>query len=367
MSLLDRSPFAATDPDAPRLLEALYQTFDDVDVAKSLAEDAGVDTAFAEFTKPIATVWAGLVRIAAKQGRLKDMVRLAAAHPNAAAAPVASLLARLLEESDEEEALGPEGNAPNPMAVVNQTVLIGTALPFINRVDLRNKLILMMAEDPQGALLVIGDSGSGKSYTRRFINFLAKRGGPWRVRPIDIASRAGALVDERELASLVTNALLGVEPPTFDPTAQPETVVTLFRAWLPRAVEEIEVSTWLVLDGFSERTATSGALQLVTELAQAAAMQDLGNVRVVVLGYSRNPLSAPLALCEPIRPPTRTDLKDFFRRAALTLQAVDPGDEAADAMVEELLSTGSIETRAIGELGPSAMALATTVFKGPDG
>ncbi len=36
-------------------------------------------------------------------------------------------------------------------------------------------------------------------------------------------------------------------------------------------------------------------------------------------------------------------------------------------MVEELLSTGSIETRAIGELGPSAMALATTVFKGPDG
>ena len=51
MSLLDRSPFAATDPDAPRLLEALYQTFDDVDVAKSLAEDAGVDTAFAEFAK----------------------------------------------------------------------------------------------------------------------------------------------------------------------------------------------------------------------------------------------------------------------------------------------------------------------------
>ena len=243
-------------------------------------------------------------------------------------------------------------------------------VPLIDRTDLRGHVQRMLGPGGRRALLVNGPSGAGKTYTRQFIRYVSENAVPpdgttTKVSPVDASRRAGSPIDVRELADTVARFVVGEPAPNFDPTAQPQTVVWLFKDWL---VAEVAAKgdlrdCWLVFDGFERTTATAAALQLVMELAQSAAVRDLGPVRVIVLGYD-DPLSEPdQALVEPLRHPGDDDVKAFIRAYATRAQGIAPDADAVDAVFDELVSDGGpVATRQLVELGPSAFALCLDVF-----
>ncbi|CAN7532880.1 hypothetical protein LJR027_003553 [Terrabacter sp. LjRoot27] len=243
-------------------------------------------------------------------------------------------------------------------------------VPLIDRTDLRGHVKRMLGPGGRRALLVKGPTGAGKTYTRQFIRYVSENALPpngtkARVSPVDAARRAGSPIDVRELADTVARFVVGEPAPNFDPTAQPQTVVWLFKDWLVAEVAakgDLE-DCWLVFDGFDPTTATAAALQLVMELAQSAASRDLGPVRVIVLGYD-DPLSEPdQALVEPLRHPGDDDVKAFIRAYATRAQGIPPDADAVDAVFDELVSDGGpVADRQLVELGPSAFALCLDVF-----
>ena len=370
--------FVLTNPDAKSLLDFVRAAHDDADAIKEFAKLAGVATGDVNFDSATNPLWLAVLEAAGKQGKLRALVMGIRAHPNSQDPQALALIAGLLAEPPEPPVvpapLGdpgvpgapPPAVPPVPLALaagVYSEGLLWKDMPFIGREGLRNSLELMVPPGPRRSLLVIGDEGSGKTYTRQFLRYLKENGGGMQLRPIDMSMRAGEPIDERELAFLVADALLGTEPPTIDPTAQPETVVARVRTWLVGALEETTRPIWLVLDGFTPKTATAGAIQLVNELAQAAANGDLGPVHVVVLGYHGNPALTSTALCEALAAPTRDEIKTFFARAALALQGAQPEEAALDHLVDHFDATyGPLTTTPIGRLGPSAREQALALF-----
>ena len=243
-------------------------------------------------------------------------------------------------------------------------------VPFIDRKDLRDNVQRMIPQGGRRALLVNGAKGSGKTHTRQFIRYVSEKATPpngakAKVKPVDAARRAGSPIDVRELADTVARFVVGEPAPNFDPTAQPQTVVWLFKDWLVAELAETgdAQDRWLIFDGFDRTTATSAALQLVMELAQSAATRDLGPVRVIVLGYD-DPLAEPAqALVEPLHHPTDADVRAFIGAYASRAQGVSPDADAVDAVFDELVRTGGpVAGRQLCELGPSAFDLVLRVF-----
>lgn len=360
MGMLDR-PLDLTHPDARDLIDFLRKTFQTKAEVRGLALEAGVDLGYVDVEQPVAYLWQDVTITAARQKSLRRLIEQVVVNPNSAQGK--TLLCRLLGEPTDADPGAPSpGPDPDPPPIpddIFETALLWDDLPFIDRSPLRANLKQMLTGQSRRTLLVMGESGSGKTYTRQFLHYLGEHGGPKCVKVIDMSIRAGAPIDVRELVSLVASTVVDKESPTFDPTAQAETIVSRFVPWLADEVRGMGQPVWLVLDGFTPTTATGGALQLVDAIARAAANRDLGPLRVVVLGYSGNPASAGLALPEQIGRPTRDDVKAFFRRAALALQEVEPDDDALDDVVDSL---EPLDGRPIAELGPTAMMQARAVF-----
>ena len=251
------------------------------------------------------------------------------------------------------------------------TSVLWDDLPLIDRAEMRTSVSTMMGQGGRRALVVRGGRGMGKTYTRQFVRYVSEKataaGATHRVSPVDASTRAGSPIDVRELAGVVAQYVVGTAPPTFDPTAQPQTVVMLFRTWLISEAEKLAdfPVRWLIFDGFDSTTATSAANQLVAELAESATKRDLGPVRVIVLGFE-DPLAQPAdALVEPLRQPTDDDVKAFFRGLGQKLQGVLPEDGAIDVLFDEFTATGGpVAGRELSELGPSAFHFARAVFGG---
>ncbi|WP_020145216.1 hypothetical protein [Terracoccus sp. 273MFTsu3.1] len=372
--------FHVTNPNAKALYDFVRVTFDSVDSVKVFTQTAGMATGMIEVGGPIDPLWLDVLRAAGKQRLLRKLVAAIQADPNSADPGAQALMLELLAEP--EDATPAEASPPGPQPAAAAAVaamaaavdavaadiydegLLWKDMPFIGRDSLRESLKLMVPPAPHRSLLVIGNEGSGKTWTRQFLRYLKENGGSMQLRPIDMSLRAGLPVDERELASLVADALLGKEPPTFDPTAQPEAVVSRMRIWLSGELEDSTRPIWLVLDGFTPKTATAGAIQLVNELAQAAANGELGPVHVIVLGYNGNPALTAAALCEALAAPTRDEVKEFFARAALALQGTQPADAALEQLVDRFdAKHGPLATTPISRLGPLARERALTLFR----
>jgi hypothetical protein len=280
------------------------------------------------------------------------------------AAAVAAVAANPANPANPANAVG------NAVGEMFMAAVLWDDVPFIDRKDLRNNVQRMIPEGGRRALLVNGAKGTGKTHTRQFIRYVSEKAAApnaakAKVTPVDAARRAGSPIDVRELADTVARFVVGEPAPNFDPTAQPQTVVWLFKDWLVAELAERGETQdrWLIFDGFDRTTATSAALQLVMELAQSAATRDLGSVRVIVLGYD-DPLSEPdQALVEPLHHPTDADVRAFIAAYAARAQGVSPDTDAVDAVFDELVRTGGpIAGRQLCELGPSALALVLRVF-----
>jgi hypothetical protein len=356
MALLNEVPFNGQHPDALFLMERLNAWQPDKAVVRNLAQASAIPLADVDWDGEVRLVWPRVLDVAAKLGQLRALVERVAQ-----AVPAEDLFQRLLRESEV-----PDPTRRPSAAELFETALLWNHVPMIDRQDLRESLRMMAGPGGRRALLVIGGKASGKSHTRLFINYLAENGQAGKVRPIDNSRRAGTPIDVRELTQVIGMSLLRKPAPDFDSTAQPDTIINLFRGWLVGHLEEIETPMWLVFDGFSNKSATAAALRLVQELAQAAADHELGLLRVVVLGYGGKRAMVPQALFEPLGRPTESDVKAFFTKVATTVQRQSPDPAAVEMLFADFVAKGGpVETRPISELGPSALERALEVFGGP--
>jgi hypothetical protein len=379
------------DPGTPAgqyVVERLGSRYFEKQPIQELALAAGVQPDQIFWEQKASQLWIDVLETAWKQQRLRLL--FIAISQDAGADRIFQDLAA--EPSDHEVVEIPpqsgqsgqsDQSAPSQPAVAGAAAAVAEAVgamftaavlwddvPLIDRTDLRGHVQRMLGPGGRRALLVRGPSGAGKTHTRQFIRYVSENAVPPngtkpKVSPVDAARRAGSPIDVRELADTVARFVVGEPAPNFDPTAQPQTVVWLFKDWLVAEVAakgDIQ-DCWLVFDGFDRTTATAAALQLVMELAQSAAVRDLGPVRVIVLGYD-DPLSEPdQALVEPLRHPGDDDVKAFIRAYATRAQGISPGADAVDAVFDELVSDGGpVADRRLVELGPSAFALCLDVF-----
>jgi hypothetical protein len=376
------------DPGTPAgqyVVERLGSRYFEKQPIQELALAAGVQRDQIFWEQKASQLWIDVLETAWKQQRLRLL--FIAISQDAGADRIFQDLAA--EPTDHEVVEIPpqsgqsDQSAPSQPAVAGAVAAVAEAVgamftaavlwddvPLIDRTDLRGHVQRMLGPGGRRALLVRGPSGAGKTHTRQFIRYVSENAVPPngtkpKVSPVDAARRAGSPIDVRELADTVARFVVGEPAPNFDPTAQPQTVVWLFKDWLVAEVAakgDIQ-DCWLVFDGFDRTTATAAALQLVMELAQSAAVRDLGPVRVIVLGYD-DPLSEPdQALVEPLRHPGDDDVKAFIRAYATRAQGISPGADAVDAVFDELVSDGGpVADRRLVELGPSAFALCLDVF-----
>jgi len=383
MGLLDDRPFDPHNPRAKVLLDRLGALYYETKPIRAFANAAGVQLDRVYWDQKAELLWPELLGVAADEGCLRLLVTAVMKHPDSAAE---KLFRELVDEPP--YAVSAPGAASVGVAAARARVMgaLGAAgadltfrtsvlfddLPLIDRKDLRDNVRRMVGKGGRRTLLVQGGKGMGKTYTRQFIRYVSEREATARckhkVSPVDASTRAGSPIDVRELAGMVAQYVVGAPPPTFDPTAQPQTVVTLFRTWLISETEQLdsEQVRWLIFDGFDSTTATSAALQLVTELAESASNRDLGPVRVIVLGFD-DPLARPdHALVEPLRHPSDEDVKDFFGGLGEILQGTRPHDDAVDLLFDEFTNQGGpIAGRQLCELGPSAFDFAHAVFGAP--
>ena len=351
MGLLDDQPYQQTHPDAVRLLLVLTKHLWDSDEAKVLVLASGIDGGRIFWGQPMADAWPYVLQEAGRVGRLRRLVEKAAA-----AVPAEPLFAELLRQSA----------VPVPAATTEDvwvTARLWTTDALIDRGELRDHVRAMRQRDGQRALLVMGEEGTGKSHTHRFMNYLSDRGEIPRVWIIDNSRRAGPAMTVQELAQLVASTLAGMDAPTFDLVAQAESIAARFRGWLIHESENFTDTMWIVFDGFTAQTATAPALQLIHDLVAAVADRQLGMMRVAVLGFGDDASRYHGALREPLRHPTDDEVRAFFKRMSKTLQGVEADDDAVEELFTDFVAKGGpVGGRKLCELGPSALAQAVAVF-----
>jgi hypothetical protein len=385
MGLLDDRPFDPSNPRAQYLLDRLGALYNENKPIRAFAIAAGVQLNHVYWEQRAELLWPELLAVAADEGCLRLLITAVMQHPDSAAE---KLFRELVNEPwyavgvPVRVTVGAAAVGPGVIGtalrggggadVAFETSVLFDDLPLIDRQDLRDNVRRMVGQGGRRTLLVQGGKGMGKTYTRQFIRYVSERravSGPrYSVGPVDASTRAGSPIDVRELVDMVALYVVGTTPPNFDPTAQPQTVVTLFRTWLISEAEKLDTEPvrWLIFDGFDSTTATSAALQLVAELAESASTRDLGPVRVIVLGFD-DPLAQPdQALVEPLRHPSDDDVKAFFSGLGEKLQGVRPDDDAIELLFDNFTRQGGpIADRQLCELGPSAFDFALTVFGAP--
>jgi hypothetical protein len=240
--------------------------------------------------------------------------------------------------------------------------------PHIDRTQLRDHLRHM--EQPGGSrvLVVSGSNGCGKTHTWFAISDLAERLGTFEARYVDVSQHAGQPAALADVMDLVAYSLLGKPAPTFDPEAQPDTVINRFVAWLTFEAATRPKPAWLVFDGFTADCASRAAQDLVTAVAMAADRRALPAVLVTVLGFAGKAGPDVLSYAFRDQPgrPQRADLARFFTGFA-QLHGVQTDDAGVEVLVEELLGLGPLEELPLGELSRHAHELALTAFGVSDG
>lgn len=113
---LDRVPFAAGDPEARGLLDALLAAYDQAAEVRGFVLAAGLRAAEFSWSAPMAEVWPQVLRRAADQGRLRRLVGVIAQDPNSAAYAVIGRLAATPAPPAAPDAPAPpaEPGAPAP-------------------------------------------------------------------------------------------------------------------------------------------------------------------------------------------------------------------------------------------------------------
>jgi hypothetical protein len=212
-----------------------------------------------------------------------------------------------------------------------------------------------------------GKSGTGKSYSRHLIQYLAQEPDiqslPIRV---DIADKFKDGVDAQRFVSwlaerLGMNSTFNVDEHTHE-TSIADGLATTFLARFPDLPDR---RRWIFIDGLDRPGVTDDVQVFVGHLALAAASGELQGARLFITGH-RGELHADVmdVLCEEeIDPIDRSHLVSFFTDIAAHLN-VPLGDDEAGELADEVLKQAPLTD--LRRLGRAASEVARKRFKAKD-
>ena len=323
MGILDQTYFSPADRDGQELLAAVLALYYQAEQARTLVQAADLPPAQFAWNTPMADVWPRILERAAAGHAMSRLLTAIRDDPGSAAYPV---FARLLTATGAEPA--------DPFLAC----LLGTGgrRAFIDRTTLRQCVRELV--DPVGprVLIVTGPPLSGKSYSWYLINHVRRQGG-FAPHPVDLSQWSGPPAGPADVMRLITNALCWEMQPA-DRTAMEDAQARTLLSWFSGKMAAERDRHWLIFDGLQGATITDAALRLVDGIATAAEQEKAGELRVVLIEYSRTlPQEVdPYALREHISQVGVAELRAFFQAAARDVdQEVDSG--GLDLLVEEVL------------------------------
>ena len=350
-----------TEADTGELLKLLLDNYYEVVDIEPIARGASLPMAEITWQRPAVDVWPQVLQVAAANGRWDALVQALVNDPERPA--LRSSFERFLRTGVAAHLAALAGSAADPYAVA----MVGPR-PHLDRTDLRGFLKQMQEPNGSRVLVVSGVDGCGKSHTWFAISDLAERLGSFTARKVDLSQRAGTPAPLADVMQDVAWAMFSKNAPVFDASAQDDTRISRFVAWIANQCSELPKPAWLVFDGFVAECATTDAQKLVTAIAMAADRLEIPQLRVTVLGFSgrSGPDVLSYALRDQPRPPSEEDVHRFFRAVALR-SGVTVDDEGIGVLVEQLLEGGDLVSMTMGDIARRCHELARAAFGGDHG
>jgi Effector-associated domain 1 len=323
LGILDQTYFSQEDPDGKELLGALLTLYYLQGRTISLVEAAGIKPAQFNWNDSMKDVWPKILEHAAATRGLLRLLKVISEDPASTAYPV---FRRLLET--------PASVQADPFLAC----LLGTGhrRAFIDRATLRDHIRNLADPDGPRVLIVTGTPSSGKSYSWYLINHV-RRQGEFLPHPVDLSQWSGPPAGPADVMGLVAARLCWEMPPV-DCTALDDAQARTLLYWFTGKMAREPGRNWLIFDGLQRPTMTDAALRLVEGIATAAEQETAGELRVVLIEYSRSlPQDVdPYALRDQIKQVGVAELRAFFQVAARDVgKEVDGG--GLDLLVQEIL------------------------------
>lgn len=225
--------------------------------------------------------------------------------------------------------------------------------PLVDREGLRRAVVALASSNRSRVLIVDGPSGSGKSYSLEFINYVSHITGAFSVAWVDLKndanySRFGPSALIRTIA-LQTGLDMGAIPR--QTSAGPRWVIELTN-WLFNRLDSSTSPWWIVLDGVNQVYLPPETLDLITRLVLRAESQPT-TLRIVLLGFDIESLpirTSLYVLREDIPHVQKTDIESFYR-AVFDARGEDVDSEAvgvlADSVIDRIPPDGPQRMRAM--------------------
>jgi hypothetical protein len=324
LGILDQTYFNRGDPDGKELLDALLTLYYQQQKTISVVQEAGMKPSQFCWNDPMEDVWPEILEKAAATQTLLRLIKVISEDSASTAYPV---FRRLLERPVAARPIDPY------LACLLGT---GNRHAFIDRSMLRDHVRDMADPDGPRVLIVTGPSCSGKSYSWYLINHV-RREGEFSPHPVNFSQWSGPPAGPADVMRLVAATLCWEAPPV-DHTALDDAQARTLLYWFIGKMAKEPGRTWLIFDGLLGPTVTDAALRLIEGIATAAEQGTAGELRVVLIEYSRSlPQDVdPYALREPIKQVGVTELRAFFQNAAHALGA-ELDDGALDLLVQQVL------------------------------
>jgi hypothetical protein len=209
--------------------------------------------------------------------------------------------------------------------------------PFVNRGPLRELLRSLHAPKPKALkkpriLIIRGNTKSGKSHTKYLINHLAAKYG-FEKAFVDLASNGGDV--SRPTVARTIGALMRL---TGVPQPGTEQLTRWALNFFADFVGQIGDSAWwLVIDDFEHVSVSDELAEFIDELAGKINLS-LPNVRLILIGYKREPLStvSRIVVQETTEPISDEQLANFFAQFYREYGPALGDDELSDKIAEHV-------------------------------
>ena len=205
--------------------------------------------------------------------------------------------------------------------------------PFINRVDLRDRLKKLI-EERYPVLIVRGPERSGKSFSFQLLQQVLP--GGIRLMSVDFSS-PGAGRSATHLAELL-HSRFGLDAPAqmSRRTTGIRRATELVHGFGAEYQREPRGRVILFLDGLNRVDLARDTFAFVSQLIADASSGQLGELQLVLAGYAEqfDAQYRQLVLTEDVAAITRTDLQRFFEECAL-----EAGLPVTDTVVQDLVAS----------------------------
>ncbi len=298
------------------LMEVAYPSYAELDVLTAMRLGYPLDKVADDRRLPMALL--GIFRCEEAHDQFERLLTVLAAYPPQHRS-LQALAGDLLIKVRQRRANGGRDDTwyqpPSPF----DTCFLQGRAPFFDRQPLRSKLQLL-GRGIYRVLVINGAPLTGKSYSVRFLTFLARQraafGPQFRLADIDLKSHRSSQI---EVAFLVKRILLQIDPEQAPQVPQPEGQAVhwnqVLAEWLVSLAEKREQVFCIALDHFDAKLLPDEVRQFIGHLTQRAMVSD--RLRLVLVGYpgAELPVEAGEIIDEEqLGLPTDTDIADFFTR-----------------------------------------------------